>query len=491
MNFFTFVHFSALFILAFYGIYRLNLIKTWQKERKNQVVPFFDPDFFPKVCVQLPLYNERYVARRLIAACAVMDWPVNRLEVQVLDDSDDETRLIVEQEAALWQAKGIDVKVIRRKKREGYKAGALACGLRETDAELVVIFDADFVPQKDFLRKTIGYFADQSVGIVQARWGFLNRTASWFTRIQAALLDAHFGVEQFLRFRKGLFLNFNGTAGALRRSAIETAGGWQSDTVTEDLDLSFRIHLKGWKAVYVDDLEVPSEIPVTISAMRHQQRRWAKGSMQTARKLIFPIWQSKNTNMLQKFEATMHLCANLGWLMGSLIFLTLYPVLLERVWVGPFQLLRLDIPLFACSTLALLYYYFKSERTGRKRGILESIGIFALLPAFGLGISFAISKGVIEGLFQKGGVFVRTPKYGVKNKALPCEVTYHKPATLSILMDLGLIFYSLMPVHFALERGSWWAVPFLSAFTAGFLMVFYLDLVDFALQAQRFKIRTN
>lgn len=482
MNFFTYVHFSALFILAFYGIYRLNLIKTWQKERKNQVVPFFDPDFSPKVCVQLPFYNERYVARRLIAACAVMDWPVNRLEVQVLDDSDDETRLIVDQEAAEWQAKGVDVRVIRRERRDGYKAGALACGLEQTDAEFMVIFDADFVPERDFLRKTIGYFADQSVGIVQARWGFLNRTASWFTRIQAVLLDAHFGVEQFLRFRRGLFLNFNGTAGALRRSAIKAAGGWQSDTVTEDLDLSFRIHLQGWKAVYLDDLEVPSEIPVTVSAMRHQQRRWAKGSMQTARKLIFPIWRSKNTGILQKFEATMHLFANLGWLMGSLIFLTLYPVLLERIWVGPFQLLRLDVPLFALSTLALLYYYFRSERTGRKRSLFESIGIFALLPAFGLGISFAISKGVLEGLFQKGGVFVRTPKYGVKSKALTGEFAYHKPATVSILMDLGLIFYSFLPIHFALERGSWWAVPFLSVFTSGFLMVFYLDAKDMALQ---------
>src|SRR5580704_2504581 len=280
----------------------------------------------PLVCVQVPVYNERYVAERVIDAVCEIEWPPERLEVQVLDDSDDETTSIVARRVAMWQLQGIHIMHVRRGTRVGYKAGALAYGLTLTQAPLVAIFDADFVPPRDFLRRAVGAFDDPKVGFAQARWGHLDEGYSWFTRLQALAIDFHFLVEQAVRSADGYFTNFTGTAGIWRRKAIEDSGGWSADTLTEDLDLSYRAQLRGWRAVYLENLVVPEELPVSIDAYRRQQSRWATGSFQSAFKLLIPVLRSRNRAAV-KLQATVHLLAyGIGPLM--LLQLVCYPVLL-------------------------------------------------------------------------------------------------------------------------------------------------------------------
>ncbi len=468
--------------MAFYGLYRLRLLYLWRKEKKisrDTSQNFFSCEKLKKVTVQLPIYNERFVVKRLIDSVCQLHWPRELLEIQVLDDSDDKTRFIVDRQVEKWQKRGVNIYLLRRRERTGYKAGALAYGLKKATGDFIAIFDADFLPPRDFLKKTMPYFQDTRVGFVQSRWGFLNEEHSWFTRLQAVFLSAHFGVEQFLRFRKGFFLNFNGTAGIWRKEAIVSAGGWQADTVTEDLDLSFRAQLKGWRAVYLDDLEVPSELPITLAALRNQQRRWAKGSIQTARKILPFLWRSKAT-LAQKIEGTIHLLSNLGWLMGSLIFLTLYPALLQRVGIGLYQILRVDFPLFVLATGAFLCYFYFHERYGRRQSAPKLLKNFVLLPAFGLGLAPAVALGVLEGLFSYGGEFVRTPKFGLTtSKRLWKKIRgYHRVSWFNFVIDLGFFIYSLFPIIFALKRGTLLALPFLAIFSLGFLLMLYLDLFD-------------
>jgi cellulose synthase/poly-beta-1,6-N-acetylglucosamine synthase-like glycosyltransferase len=266
----TALHFIALGGLSLYGMHRLWLLACWRREgrKRDQAIAtsFLSGQAgrkLPVVTVQLPLYNERFVAERLLNAAACLDWPKERLEIQILDDSTDDTRKIVDEKSDYWRKKGIDVKVLRRGNREGYKAGALNYGLTLARGEYFAVFDADFLPCPDFLHRTLPFFSDKKMGMAQARWGFLNAGHSWLTGIQSLLLGPHFSIEHWVRYRRGLFFNFNGTAGIWRRKAIESAGGWQYDTVTEDLDLSYRAQLAGWRFVYLDDLVIPSELPVT------------------------------------------------------------------------------------------------------------------------------------------------------------------------------------------------------------------------------------
>jgi cellulose synthase/poly-beta-1,6-N-acetylglucosamine synthase-like glycosyltransferase len=271
-------------------MHRIWLLLCWYHERRRKNPAGTDqlPEqrtYFPFITVQLPVYNERFVAARLIDATAGLEWPRENFEIQVLDDSDDDTRQIVDDAARYWNQRGITIHVLRRTERSGFKAGALRYGLTKAKGELIAVFDADFLPNADFLLRSAPYFIDRKTGMVQARWGFLNAEHSWLTAVQSLLLGQHFSIEHFVRFRRGLFFNFNGTAGIWRREAIESAGGWLSDTVTEDLDLSYRAQLKGWRFVYLDDIVVPSELPVTLAAFRTQQQRWAKGSIQTAKKI--------------------------------------------------------------------------------------------------------------------------------------------------------------------------------------------------------------
>ena len=471
----AFVHFSALGALSLYGLHRIWLLANWWLQRDSTVQPFTTlPENLPLVTVQLPVFNERFVAQRLLDAVARLDWPADRLEIQVLDDSSDDTSDIVAQRVAYWQGRGICIRHIHRSHRSGFKAGALAAGLKSASGEFVAIFDADFIPAPDFLTQTIPQFHDPRVGMVQTRWSFCNSEHSWLTGVQALLLGPHFSIEHQVRFQKGLFFNFNGTAGIWRRQAIADAGGWQSDTVTEDLDLSYRAQLAGWRFVYLDGYEVPSELPVTLAAFRSQQQRWAKGSVQTARKIL-PQLLSRELPFAVKCEALTHLLANICWLLGTIIFLTLYPTIVYRIGVGPWQMMRLDLPLFVATSCAIMSYFFVYLTANRGNG---SFRRFLLLPVVSIGLAPSISLAVLHGLWSRGGFFERTPKFGITGKSsLPRHAFLYRQKGLPYLLLNALFFlYSLLPLTFAWQRGTWYALPLFFLFPAGFLAVIVQEL---------------
>ncbi len=476
----TAIHFIALAGLSFYGIHRLWLLVCWHRESRRKslavIPPLLTGQELPVVTVQLPLFNERFVAERLLNAVAGLDWPKERLEIQILDDSNDDTGKIVDERAGYWRKKGIDVKVLRRGHREGYKAGALNYGLAQARGEFLAIFDADFLPDAEFLRRTLPFFSDKKIGMVQTRWGFLNAGHSWLTGIQSLLLGPHFSIEHWVRCRRRLFFNFNGTAGIWRRKAIELSGGWQYDTVTEDLDLSYRAQLAGWRFVYLDDVVVPSELPVTMASFRSQQQRWAKGSVQTARKIL-PRLFSSTLPAAVKAESLAHLLANFGWLLGAIATLTLYPAIIHRVGIGPYQLLRLDVPLFMGTSFAIFLYFlvYKNKLKGD-----VSFTRLLLLPVLSIGMAPSIALAVLEGLFGRGGIFKRTPKFGVNaGERLPGLAFLYRQRSIPYLIINTVFFaYCTLPVVFACQRQTWGAVPFLTIFPLGFLLVILKDLEE-------------
>lgn len=464
------IHFSSLGLLSLYGMHRIWLLAAWQRDRRKQPLPVPPlPADLPMVTVQLPVFNERFVAERLVDAAARLDWPADRLEIQLLDDSTDDTSDVVAGRVCCWREQGIRVSHLRRGDRKGFKAGALAEGLKVAGGEFVAVFDADFTPAPDFLRQTMPHFTDPGVGMVQARWGFGNAEHSWLTGVQALLLGPHFAIEHQVRFARGLFFNFNGTAGVWRRRAIESAGGWQSDTVTEDLDLSYRAQLAGWRFVFLSGYSVSSELPVTVAAFRGQQQRWAKGSVQTARKIL-PRLLGGRLPLPVKGEALAHLLANFGWLLGAVVFLTLYPAAVSRVGVGPWQMLQLDIPLFFSTTAAILCYFFLFLRSESGRTPLRRL---LLLPMISIGLAPSIALSVVRGVFSNGGFFERTPKFGIIGRAsLPLQAVLYRQKNLPYLfLNTVLFCYSLLPLSFAWQRGTWYALPLFVIFPAGFLMV--------------------
>ncbi|HEX2681829.1 MAG TPA: glycosyltransferase, partial [Candidatus Dormibacteraeota bacterium] len=364
----------------------------------------------PFVCVQLPIYNERYVAERVLDAACALDWPHDRLEVHVLDDSDDETTSILTRRIARWRRRGVQVSHVRRETRQGFKAGALAHGLNLTHAPFIAIFDADFVPPADFLRRSIGRFDDPSVGFVQARWGHLDEGYSFFTRLQAMAIDFHFLIEQAVRSAAGYFTNFTGTAGVWRRDAIVDSGGWSARTLTEDLDLSYRAQLRGWKAAYVEDLVVPEELPVSIDAYRRQQSRWATGSFQSAFRLLGPVLRSRQQGLATKFQATIHLLAyGVGPLM--LIQLMCYPTLLLTVGRKgiPWQVADASMLVVLISVSPTFGFVVAQIRRGRPWWMgLPSVMCQVVGAGMALNTLIALARAV-----RPGGVFVRTPKHHI------------------------------------------------------------------------------
>jgi cellulose synthase/poly-beta-1,6-N-acetylglucosamine synthase-like glycosyltransferase len=474
----TVLHFVALSGLSLYGVHRLWIVVCWFIERRKPASRALQVQSSnlvrPVVTVQLPIYNELFVAGRLIDAASRLEWSKGKLEIQILDDSTDDTQKIVDERMEHWLARGIDIRVIRRKNREGYKAGALKNGLLFAKGEYIVVFDADFVPPADFLLRTMPYFADKKIGMVQARWDFLNADHSWFSGIQSLLLGPHFSMEHWVRFRRGLFFNFNGTAGVWRREAIVSSGGWQSDTITEDLDLSYRAQLAGWKFVYLEDVVVPSELPVTLAAFRTQQKRWAKGSIQTARKILPRLLMSR-LPLAVKIEAVAHLLANLGWLFGALVSLTVYPAILWRVGIGPYQLLRVDLPLILCTSFAILTYFFIYALHNKS---VKRLAYIFLLPILSIGMAPSLALSVLSGTFGKGGNFERTPKFGVYaggSFRKPAAV-YRQSRAFYVVLNSLLLAYSLMPVVFAWQRETWLAIPFISLFPFAFCLVLVKEL---------------
>ncbi|MBF0211401.1 MAG: glycosyltransferase [Desulfamplus sp.] len=499
----TVIHFISIGGLALYGLHRIWLLLCWFKSKKdeqsqldfdqNQTFDFKSRDFvadYPLVTVQVPLYNEHLVAARIIDAVASFCWQKDKLEIQILDDSSDATSSIVKERVKYWSEKGVLIYAIFRKNRDGYKAGALQNGLKQSKGEFIAVFDADFIPSPDFLEKTIPHFypqnfednqdsSSENIGMVQTCWGFLNSKYSWLTRLQALLLSPHFGIEHKIRFTKNLFFNFNGTAGVWRKKAIESAGGWQDDTVTEDLDLSYRAQLAGWQFLYLDDVVVPSELPVTLSDFRSQQERWSKGSIQTAKKIL-PRLIASPLPLSVKIESIAHLMANFCWLLGFIVTMTLYPVILYRIGIGMYQVLWVDIPLFSLSAGAILTYYFVYSTITRQTHALIALPI---LPIISIGLAPCFALSVLKGAFQRGGLFKRTPKFGITdNLSIKPFRRFNYQIVNNLLLNVPLFLYSLMPIIFTWQRETWLAIPFLSLFSLGFLVVVLNDLlhIDFS-----------
>ncbi|HWA73629.1 MAG TPA: glycosyltransferase [Polyangiaceae bacterium] len=457
----------VLVVLCAYGAHRAHLALTCMRYRRRleDLGRAVDPgpdSALPHVTIQLPLYNEATVAKRLIEATGSMDYPHDRLEIQVLDDSTDETAAIAEQAVEALRARGVDAVYVRRPNRHGYKAGALDYGLATAKGELVAIFDADFVPQRSFLRQVVGHFLNPRVAMVQTRWDHLNRSASLLTSIQALMLDGHHLVENRARFATSCMFNFSGTGGIWRRRAIDDAGGWQHDTLTEDLDLSYRAQLAGWKFVYRADVCTPAELPEDMSAFRAQQYRWAKGTVQTARKLLSTVMSAPLRKSV-RLEAAFHMLPHFAYPMMVLLTLVLLPALVFLPATNMRTLLMVDLPLCMGATGSLATFYSMAE-VAQKRSAWQAIRKLPALIALGAGLAPHLSLAVWDGLNSMSGEFVRTPKRGAQ------QGRYRQGAKLPLAeMFLGVV--SASSVVAALMTGHWLAAPFAALFAAGYSYV--------------------
>ncbi len=419
---------------------------------------------------------QRDVRRR----AADRDYPRDRLEIQVLDDSTDETREIVARQVEHYRRQGLPIRHLHRTDRSGFKAGALAAGQAEASGELVAVFDADFVPPADFLRRTVPHFHDPEIGMVQARWEHINRHYSLLTRIQAIFLDGHFIIEHAARNRGGRYFNFNGTAGVWRRRAIDDAGGWQHDTLTEDLDLSYRAQLAGWKFRFLSDVTAPAELPVEINAFKRQQFRWAKGSLQTARKLLWRLLRSP-IPLRVKAESFVHLTNNISYLLMVALSILVFPAMLIRRGDDVHLLLLVDLPLFVAATISVLVFYLASQRErGRGRGWGWSREMLFLPALMGVGIGLAInnSRAVVSGVLRRGGVFERTPKYRIEQRRDGWRGKRYRVAQDSAVLVEGLLaVYFAVCFAVAIRLHMWPSLPFLYLFLQGYTYMFLLSVL--------------
>ena len=472
-------YYAVLGLLALYGAHRAYMVHLYYRHRNETPRPAGPLEEPPRVrvTVQLPIYNEVYVVERLVSSVAALDYPRRLLQIQILDDSTDETREVARATAERLSAQGFDVDYRPRPHRDGYKAGALQAGLASATGEFVLILDADFMPRPDLLRTTLPFFADPRVGLVQARWEHLNREFSLLTRIQAILLDGHFVIEHTARHRSGRFFNFNGTAGVWRRACIEDAGGWAADTLTEDLDLSYRAQLRGWRFVYFKDCVVPGEVPVDIHGFRNQQNRWTKGSIQTARKILPAVLRSRLPWRV-KSEALVHLAGNSSYVLMVALSLLLVPAVVIRDRIGWQRLATLDFPLFFGATLAFYAFYAASQRE-LGRGWAATLRDLPGVSALGIGLSVSNARAVLEAVFAKPGEdeFVRTPKYSIEGAAGEWRSKkYRASGRGSVLLEALLAAYYLAGLLFAVRYGYWVAVPFLLVFFHGFAYTSVLSL---------------
>ncbi|HVK66773.1 MAG TPA: cellulose synthase family protein [Polyangium sp.] len=457
------LYFAVLLALSAYGLHRLHLVVLCLRHRRQieraKQMPHVAEEDLPRVTIQLPLFNESTVAARLLEATARMDYPADKLEIQVLDDSTDETQALVRAHVDRLRERGIDAVYLHRTNRVGYKAGALDEGLKVAKGELVAIFDADFIPQPSFVRSIVGHFADPKIGMVQTRWGHLNREHSVLTKVQALMLDGHHLVENRARYGAGLLFNFSGTGGMWRKNAIHEAGGWQHDTLTEDLDLSYRAQLAGWKFVYREDVVSPSELPEDVSALRAQQYRWAKGTVQTARKLLKRVLAS-NITLAQRIEALFHLTPHFAYPLMVTLSVLLLPALVLLPATDTLTMLIVDLPLCVATTGSLAaFYMFAEAAQGRSRA--NVLTRLPMLIALGTGLAPHLSKAVFEGMRHMAGEFIRTPKHGV-NKG-----RYRARADLPLL-ETGLCLLSFGSTVASIQTGHYFATPFAALFTIGY-----------------------
>ena len=462
-------YFAVLIVLSVYGLHRYSMIRGYWKHRKDMLHEA--PQRFaelPRVTVQLPIYNEQYVVERLLEETVKMRYPRELLQIQVLDDSTDETHAYAERLCAEYAAAGYPVQYIHRTNRHGFKAGALENGLETATGEIVAIFDADFIPPADFLERTVHFFADEKIGMVQTRWGYLNRGYNVLTEVQAMLLDGHFVLEHVARAGAGKFFNFNGTAGILRKSMIRDAGGWQHDTITEDSDLSYRAQLKGWKFVYVPSIECLSELPVDTYGFQVQQSRWAKGLTQVAKKLLMRILKSDQPFKV-KMEAFFHLTPNISYPLMILVSLLMLPVMIVRFYMGWLEMLVIDTPLIAASFWSISAFYVIAQRELFPKTWKRAFLFLPALMAAGVALTIINSRSVIEALVGYQTAFIRTPKYAIAGqKKMEVRNTYRRRSGWLPYAELVVGTYFLAMVIFALESNNYLAVPFLTLFVGGY-----------------------
>ena len=472
-------YFVVLILLATYGIHRYTLVYLYYKNKKNQTT---EPEQkfveLPCVTVQLPIFNEQFVIDRLLQAVCRLNYPREKLDIQVLDDSTDETVDVARGLVEHYAAQGYPVTYHHRSNRTGFKAGALHEGLKSASGEFVAIFDADFVPPPDFLQRTIHHFTSENVGMVQTRWTHINRHYSFLTEVEAILLDGHFVLEHSGRARSNVFFNFNGTAGVWRRKAIEDAGGWQHDTLTEDTDLSYRAQLKGWKFIYRQDVECPAELPVEMTAFKTQQARWAKGLIQTGKKILPRVLKSDQPFRV-KLESWYHLTANLSYPLMVILSVLLLPAMVIRFYQGWFQMLYIDVPLFLASTFSISSFYLVSQRELFPKTWPRAFLYLPFLMALGIGLTVTNTCAVIEALVGKQTAFARTPKYRVESKKDRVRAAkYRKRLGWVPWIEMLIGGYFALTVYYALQNENYLTVPFLMLFVVGYWYTGLMSLLQ-------------
>jgi cellulose synthase/poly-beta-1,6-N-acetylglucosamine synthase-like glycosyltransferase len=470
-------YFAVMIFLAIYGVHRYTMVYLYYKHKKNyNPEPLSHFEELPRVTVQLPIYNEQFVIDRLIEAVCNMQYPADKLEIQLLDDSTDETQQVAAAIVERYAALGHPIVYIHRTNRHGFKAGALDEGLKVAKGDLIAIFDADFVPPPDWLMKVIHHFTEPAIGMVQTRWTHLNRDYSLLTQVEAILLDGHFVLEHGARARSGDFFNFNGTAGMWRRQAITDAGGWQHDTLTEDTDLSYRSQLAGWKFKYLPEVECPAELPIEMTAFKTQQARWAKGLIQTSIKVLPMIFRS-NVPRKIKIESVYHLTANLSYPLMVIMTALLIPAMIVRFYQGWFQMLLIDVPLFTASTLSIAVFYVISQRELFPKTWLKTFLYLPILMALGIGLTVTNTKAVMEALFGIKSAFARTPKYSVAKKGETSKAAkkYRKRLLLTPWIELAIGTYFVLAILYTFSNHNFFTAPFLILFVIGY---FYTGLMS-------------
>jgi cellulose synthase/poly-beta-1,6-N-acetylglucosamine synthase-like glycosyltransferase len=470
--YFMVIYFGILGLLSAYGVYRYRMIYLFLRYRNHRPKPAsqFAKGKLPRVTVQLPLFNEMYVAERLIDAVARLDYPRELLEIQVLDDSTDQTAEIACRAVQKYFDQGIDIGYHHRDTREGFKAGALEAGLKKSSGEFVLIFDADFAPRPDCIRRMIDYFTDERVGMVQMRWSHINADYSLLTQVQSIMLDGHFVIEQTARNRCGGFFNFNGTAGMWRREAIEWSGGWQHDTLAEDTDLSYRAQLMGWHFVYLVDDDVPSELPVEINAFKSQQRRWAKGLVQVGLKMMKRILRDPRLPLRVKLEQFFRLSGNLAAPLVIVLAILNLPILIVRYNQGLFHLFILDVPILAFSTLSVVAFYVAAQWHLYPKTWRSSLKYMPFVMSMGIALTLSNARAVIEALLGVKTAFVRTPKYRIEETG---DTTWVKksyvPRRISLpVMELLFTLYFVFTIWYAIRSHIFGTIPFLVLYLTGY-----------------------
>jgi len=481
------IYSTALLLIFLFSLAQLNLLINYLSfKRKNQDAPKFnllDPKEIPYVTIQLPIFNEKYVMERLLDNIARLEYPRNMLEIQVLDDSTDDSVESTAAHVKRLKKTGLDIQHIRRENRVGFKAGALKEGLEIAKGEFIAIFDADFLPEPDWLKRTVVYFKDPEIGVVQTRWGHINRDYSTLTRIQALALDAHFTLEQVGRNSKGHFINFNGTAGIWRKECILDAGNWEGDTLTEDLDLSYRAQLKDWKFKYLEDVETPAELPVVMSAARSQQFRWNKGGAENFRKSIWSVLRARNISLTTKFHAIMHLFNSSMVLCVFSVSILSIPMLYIKNTYGHLNWIFEVNSFFIVSTLIFFtcfWFTYKSIQGSGFDNFVDYIRLFFTFFSIALGLSLYNAIGVLEGHLGKRSEFVRTPKFNINNLTDTWKGNKYITNGLSpnTLVELGMMLYFLFGMYSAVPLNDYGLFPFHLMLFLGFGFVFVKSLTS-------------